>query len=115
MKQTKGDLRREIERLGGKTRAKDTLAQLEQQLESLLDKPKGTPAPKRKRPGAKVMIRETLREKGEFNLDDMAKACGVRPETVVTMVSDLRNPKYAGEGGPLKIEKQGHTYHLARN
>ncbi|MCH9007057.1 hypothetical protein IIA29_03470 [candidate division KSB1 bacterium] len=45
-------------------------------------------------------------------VDKIAEQLRVTRSTVLTAMSDLKNPKYAGKAGPLNIEKDGDAYRL---
>lgn len=53
-----------------------------------------------RKPGVKQLIRAALLQGKRVKVEDYP---GVQPVTVLTMVSDLRSPKYCGPGGPLQI------------
>lgn len=58
-----------------------------------------------KRIGAKDYIRRVLAETGMFRIEQGLEA-GYTDVTLRTALSDLKNPKYCGNGGPLDIEKR---------
>ena len=67
--------------------------------------------------GAKVTLREKFTRKGfvtQKQIDNIAAKLNVSRSTVLTAMSDLKNPKYAGRAGPLDITKeQNGTFRLA--
>ena len=66
--------------------------------------------------GAKATLREKFEKAGAVTpkqIDQIAATLNVQPVTIFTAISDLKNPKYAGAAGPLKIEKDDDgTYRL---
>lgn len=67
--------------------------------------------------GAKAVLRETLERRGVVTakqIDRIVTNLNVTRATVLTAMSDLKNEKYAGQAGPLNIEKDGDSYRLAK-
>ena len=67
--------------------------------------------------GAKAMLRGKFEKAGVVTvgqIDKIAEQLSVSRATVLTAMSDLKNPKYAGQAGPLNIEKDGDSYRLAK-
>jgi hypothetical protein len=56
--------------------------------------------------GAKPAVHQLLSSGHPFSVDELMKATGVTNKvTIMTALSDLKNPKYAGQLGALTIEK----------
>ena len=67
--------------------------------------------------GAKATLRERFTKAGVVTskqIDKIAAESNVTRSTVMTAMSDLKNPKYAGQAGPLSIERDGDAYRLAK-
>ena len=72
---------------------------------------KGNGPPK----GAKAMLRGKFERAGVVTvgqIDKIAEQLSVSRSTVLTAMSDLKNPKYAGKAGALNIERDGDVYRL---
>ena len=74
---------------------------------------------KAKKPiGAKVTLHEKFTRNGyvtQKQIDNIATKLNVSRSTVLTAMTDLKNPTYAGKAGPLDITKdQDGTYRLAQ-
>ena len=72
---------------------------------------------KKKPAGAKQVLREKFTQQGVVTvgqIDKIAEQLNVTRSTVLTAMSDLKNAKYAGQAGPLNIEKDGDSYRLAK-
>lgn len=67
--------------------------------------------------GSKAAVHELLSSGHRFSVDELMKATGCSNRaTLMTALADLKNPKYAGKLGALKIEK--HTdggYHVVKD
>ena len=75
------------------------------------------PTTKATKLGAKATLREKFSKSGVVTskqIDKIATQLNVTRATVLTALSDLKNPKYAGKAGPLAIEKSGDEYRLAK-
>ena len=68
--------------------------------------------------GAKATLRHKFERRGYVTskqLDEIAATLSVTRSTVLTAMTDLKNPKYAGQQGPLHIQKDDDgTYHLVK-
>ena len=67
--------------------------------------------------GAKTTLRAKFEKVGVVTskqIDQIATTLSVTRATVLTAMSDLKNPKYAGSLGALAIEKDGDSYRLAK-
>ncbi len=64
--------------------------------------------------GAKQLVREALLEgpKTKVQLQEITGKCSI---TVSTALSDLKNPKYAGKEGALKIVRNNEEYSIESN
>lgn len=65
--------------------------------------------------GAKAMLRGKFERAGVVTvgqIDKIAEQLDVSRATVLTALSDLKNPKYAGKAGALNIERDGDVYRL---
>ena len=74
---------------------------------------------KAKKPiGAKGTLREKFTRNGyvtQKQIDNIATKLNVSRATVLTAMTDLKNPKYAGKTGPLDVKKdQDGTYRLVQ-
>ena len=72
---------------------------------------------KKNKVGAKQVLRDKLTQQGVVTvgqIDKIAEQLSVTRSTVLTAMSDLKTPKYAGQAGPLNIEKDGDSYRLAK-
>lgn len=59
--------------------------------------------------GAKARLRAMFEQKRQVTfaeIEVLAAELGVQPTTVTTMLSDLKNPRYAVPDGPLNIAKE---------
>ena len=88
------------------------------QLDEIAAMLSATPKNKAKKPlGAKATLRDKFKKAGVVTskqLDNIATSLSVSRSTVLTAMTDLKNPKYAGKAGPLNIEKNGDEYRLAK-
>lgn len=87
-------------------------------LENLVSKANGQtkPTTKKSKPGAKQVLRDKFTQHGVVTvgqIDRIAATLSVTRATVMTAMSDLKNAKYAGQAGPLNIEKDGDAFRLA--
>lgn len=67
--------------------------------------------------GAKAMLRGKFERAGVVTakqIDNIAEKLNVTRSTMLTAMSDLKNPRYAGKAGALNIEKDGDSYRLAK-
>ncbi len=109
---TKTKLQQALQKAGVPFKSKATKAQLEE-----LVKANGQtkPTTQKKAAGAKQVLRDKLTKHGVVTvgqIDKIAEKLSVTRATVLTAMSDLKNPKYAGQAGPLDIEKDGDSYRL---
>jgi hypothetical protein len=88
------------------------------ELEALLaaaTAPAETTAPRKQRTSTKQIIRDLFQDVGfEMSVEDvqahvLAQA-SVAPATIVTMIGDLKNPKYCGKDGVFHVERVGDNY-----
>ena len=118
---TKTELQQRLKKADVMFRTKAPKAELEKLLANS-QKPNGHATSKKKtnakRPlGAKATLREKFTQSGVVTskqIDNIAANSNVTRATVLTALSDLKNPKYAGQAGPLAIEKSGDEYRLAK-
>ncbi len=77
-----------------------------------------TPKNKAKKPlGSKAALRHKFEQRGYITskqIDQIAATLNVTRATVLTAMSDLKNPKYAGSLGALDVQKDGDDYRLAK-
>ena len=107
---TKTELQYALQKAGIPFKSKAPKAELEKLLAD-------SSTPKNKKPlGAKATLRHKFERRGYVTLtqvDQIAATLNVQPATIRTAISDLKNPKYAGQKGPLNIEKDDDgTYRL---
>lgn len=112
---TKTELQERLKKIGVEFRTKATKAELQKLLaDSQQAKTKANGHAK----GAKATLREKFTLRGYVTakrIDNIAEKLNVTRATVLTAMSDLKNPKYAGQAGPLNIEKdEDGTYRLAK-
>lgn len=67
--------------------------------------------------GSKAAVHELLSSGHRFSVDELMKATGCSSKsTLMTALADLKNPKYAGKLGALKIEKHADGgYHVVKD
>ena len=66
--------------------------------------------------GAKAGTHELLSSGHPFSMDELVKATGSSKASVMTALSDLKNPKYAGSKGALNIVKRADgSYHVQKS
>lgn len=66
--------------------------------------------------GSKAAVHQLLSTGHPFHVEELMKATGVTNKaTIMTALSDLKNPKYAGQLGALTIEKRADgMYHVTK-
>ena len=109
---TKTQLQQALQEAGVSFKSKATKAELEK---LLADSTKQTGKKPR---GAKATLRDTFAQSGFVTTKDIkriATTLKVQKATVLTALSDLQNPRYAGAAGPLAIQKDDDgTYRLTK-
>ncbi len=111
---TKAQLHEALRAAGVMFRTKAPKAELET---LLTEQANGQAKPTTNKVGAKQVLREKFTQQGVVTvgqIDKIASKLNVTRSTVLTAMSDLKNAKYAGQAGPLNIEKDGDSYRLAK-
>jgi hypothetical protein len=88
------------------------------ELEALLaaaTEPTPTEQPRKQRTSTKQIIRDLFQDVGfEMSVEDVTAhvlaQAAVAPATIVTMIGDLKNPKYCGKEGVFHVERVGDNY-----
>ena len=65
--------------------------------------------------GTKAGVHELLSSGHAFSFDDLKKATGGTDKAVQNALSELKNPKWAGKLGPLKIVKDASGFHIEKD
>ena len=116
----KTELQQQLKKAGVPFKSKATKEELEKLLansQQANGHAKGSTPKNERRPGAKALLRQKFERSGHVTprqIDKIAATLNVTRSTVMTAMTDLKNPKYAGQAGPLAIEKAGDEYRLAK-
>ena len=115
---TKTELQDALQKAGIPFKSKAPKAELEKLLAKSQQAKTKTKTKSAKPLGAKATLRHKFERRGYVTskqLDEIAATLSVTRSTVLTAMTDLKNPKYAGQQGPLHIQKDDDgTYRLVK-